>query len=400
MARFVDFVRESAWFLPAVGALIGITLGVLTTTAAYEPVLGDVRITIDRERDTLLAVLALLFTGLSIVLSVGLSSIQTVAARFSLRLLSVIVRSLETRVVVSLFVVALSYMLTVQVRLRTEDGDEPARALTLLVGMLLLILSGVAIIGYIGRTSQWMRADRTLARVRRTIGRAAHRRLRARAAASTVSVAALAAPADAGELVVSATGYLTAADVRALRRVATDRDSVIGLQAHLGRFLVPGDTVGWIHPEPASGPPDIDAHLQITQSRQPAHDETYGLRIITDMALSALSPAVNDPYTAVQAIETLTAVLTELAQRATGPYVLTDATDTVRVVVFAPTLADYLRMSTEQILIYGAQDPTVMAALERLAREVERVAPTDHDRDAALDLQTRTATAGAGTDAA
>ena len=94
--RFADFVHESAWFLPAVAASIGFAAGVATTSADYEPVLGTVRVTVDRERDTLVAALALLFTGLSIVLSVGLSSIQNVANRFSLRLMSVILRGLET----------------------------------------------------------------------------------------------------------------------------------------------------------------------------------------------------------------------------------------------------------------------------------------------------------------
>jgi uncharacterized membrane protein len=106
--RFADFVHESAWFLPAVAASIGVAAGVATTSADYEPVLGTVRVTVDRERDTLVAALALLFTGLSIVLSVGLSSIQNVANRFSLRLMSVILRGLETRLVVSVFVVALA----------------------------------------------------------------------------------------------------------------------------------------------------------------------------------------------------------------------------------------------------------------------------------------------------
>ena len=101
--------------------------------------LGTVRVTVDRERDTLAAALALLFTGLSIVLSVGLSSIQNVANGFSLRLMSVILRGPETRLVVSVFVVALAFVVTAQVRLRSADSDAPASPLTLLVGFVVVV---------------------------------------------------------------------------------------------------------------------------------------------------------------------------------------------------------------------------------------------------------------------
>jgi uncharacterized membrane protein len=390
--RFADFVHESAWFLPAVAASIGVAAGVATTSADYEPVLGTVRVTVDRERDTLVAALALLFTGLSIVLSVGLSSIQNVANRFSLRLMSVILRGLETRLVVSVFVVALAFVVTAQVRLRSADSDAPASPLTLLVGFVVVVLSGVAIIGYVGRISQWMRADRTLARVQRTIRRASARGERARAHGRSIAAGDLEAPAGSTPVTVTTSGYLAAIDLTALRRHVRTRGSVLGIDAGIGDYVVPGDVVGWV--EPAPSPQElarIENAGQILAHRPPTNDPTYGLRIITDMALSALSPAVNDPYTAVQAIETLTAVLTDLARRPTGPYAITDATGNGRVLVSSPGMADYVHLSTDEILVYGVHDPTVMRALDRCAREVQRCALTDDDRDVATDLRVRIA---------
>jgi uncharacterized membrane protein len=75
---------------------------------------------------------------------------------------------------------------------------------------------------------------------------------------------------------------------------------------------------------------------------------------------------VNDPYTAVQAVEHLAVILAELARRSLGPQVARDTGGAVRVVVPGPHFAAYLGVPCGLIRRYGAGEPTVVLALLRM----------------------------------
>ena len=95
-------------------------------------------------------------------------------------------------------------------------------------------------------------------------------------------------------------------------------------------------------------------------------DAAFGMRQLVDIALKALSPAVNDPYTAVMSVERLTALLAALAPRRLGDIVLYDPDGPSRVVAHFPTFADYVDLAVGQIRRYGASEPQVAYALLRL----------------------------------
>jgi uncharacterized membrane protein len=64
---------------------------------------------------------------------------------------------------------------------------------------------------------------------------------------------------------------------------------------------------------------DLEATVRIGFERTPEKDPGLGMRQMIDPACKALSPAVNDPYTAIQAIEHLGVLLAALAARPVGP---------------------------------------------------------------------------------
>ena len=84
-------------------------------------------------------------------------------------------------------------------------------------------------------------------------------------------------------------------------------------------------------------------------------DAALGIRQLVDMACKALSPAVNDPYTAVQAIDHLSVIFCALAVRPLGPVVPLDATSGCSVVVPGRGFADYLSTMCGLIRRYGAR---------------------------------------------
>ena len=92
----------------------------------------------------------------------------------------------------------------------------------------------------------------------------------------------------------------------------------------------------------------------------------FGIRILVDIALMALSPAINDPYTAVQCLDQLAALMTELSQCQNGPVAVPDRADSPRVLLHGPSLADYLDDATREIVPYSSKSPEVLRAVEQL----------------------------------
>ncbi|HEY2592612.1 MAG TPA: DUF2254 family protein, partial [Chloroflexota bacterium] len=109
---------------------------------------------------------------------------------------------------------------------------------------------------------------------------------------------------------------------------------------------------------------------------------------LVDIALRALSPAVNDPYTAIQAIHRLSVLLCVLTPRPLGDYQIDGSRNEARVVIRAPGFADYAELACGLIRRYGAAEPTVTAALLVLLQDAQALV-TDPDRMQVLSTEAR-----------
>jgi len=105
------------------------------------------------------------------------------------------------------------------------------------------------------------------------------------------------------------------------------------------------------------------------------------------VACKALSPAVNDPYTAIQAVDHLSVIFCALARRPLGAHVARDGQGVV--VVPARRFGDYLAVMCGLIRRYGASEPTVASALLRLLGNCAAVAGDDPGQRAAIAEQAR-----------
>jgi uncharacterized membrane protein len=111
------------------------------------------------------------------------------------------------------------------------------------------------------------------------------------------------------------------------------------------------------------------------------------LRQLVDPACKALSPAVNDPYTAIQAIEHLSVLFAALAARPLGPQVVHDPASATTVGVPARSFAEHLALGVGLIRRFGANEPTVVHALLRLLSTILRTCRDDPDRWTAIQDQ-------------
>ena len=121
-------------------------------------------------------------------------------------------------------------------------------------------------------------------------------------------------------------------------------------------------------PPPATGPFEavVRGAVRIGFERTAEQDVAFGVRQLADIAVKALSPAINDPYTSIQSLEHLGVVLASLARRPLGSQHLVDASGTLRVVLPGRDFAYYLDLATGQIRRYGCSEPRVVRALLRV----------------------------------
>ena len=109
--------------------------------------------------------------------------------------------------------------------------------------------------------------------------------------------------------------------------------------------------------------------------------------MLADIGLRALSPAVSDPTTAVQALDTMDGLLRVLAIRDLAVGHVRDTEGTVRVEVVLPTWDDYLAVSLDEMIALPALSPTVSRRILRLLDELAAITPPS--RHAALERRRR-----------
>jgi uncharacterized membrane protein len=128
--------------------------------------------------------------------------------------------------------------------------------------------------------------------------------------------------------------------------------------------------------------------VRIGFERTLEQDAALGIRQLVDVACKALSPAVNDPYTAVQAVDHLSVIFCALARRPLGNHVAW-AEDGAAVVIPGRRFGEYLAVMIGLIRRYGAGEPTVAHALLRLLGNCAAVTGDDPERCTAIDEQAR-----------
>jgi uncharacterized membrane protein len=127
--------------------------------------------------------------------------------------------------------------------------------------------------------------------------------------------------------------------------------------------------------------------VQIGFERTQKQDAALGIRQLVDIACKALSPAVNDPYTAVQAIDHLSVIFCALAVRPLGDDVAADPTGRGVVIVPGRRFGDYLATMCGLLRRYGCAEPTVALALLGLLHKCATVLADDPARWAAVSEQ-------------
>jgi len=153
-------------------------------------------------------------------------------------------------------------------------------------------------------------------------------------------------------------------DIDALVREAQGADAVIVMASAVGDTLVENALVLRLHGGRAMLPEDsLMCGLHLKTERTFDQDPKFALRLLVDIAIKALSPAINDPTTAVQTIDQIEDLLHHLGQRELDIGHVRDTMGTLRLIFPAPTWEDYLALAFDEIRQFGSTSVQVMRRL-------------------------------------
>ena len=391
--RVLERLRGSLWFVPGllVGAAAALALLMLWLDAQGFSDLPD-RIPLlfegdaDSARSILSTIAGSMMTVAGVVFSITIVVLTLASSQYTPRVIRHFMRDRVSQTVLGVFLGVFTYCVLV---LSTVVGGDsrfiPALAVNLSV---LLAVVGLAyLVVFIHHIARAIQAAHILATAATETMHAVDDLYPDGYGDPAVGPAlqqarALGDAEPALRVQACATGYLQQVDLDALLDCARAHDVVLRIERQVGEFVTEGAPLVAVLAatgagDTASGAPlasraerlerTIRSAATIAPFQTVDQDVAYGIRQMVDVALRALSPALNDETTAAEAIDYLGAVLARLAAR--PPAVTARCLDgQLRVIAPAPDADALVALAFDQIVRVGAASPqTLRRVLSALA---------------------------------
>jgi uncharacterized membrane protein len=354
----------------------------------------------DDARNLLSTLVSALITMSSVVFSITLVALSLGANQFGSRLVRTYMADSRTKLALGLFSMTIVYCL---LTLRSLHQDAPlseAPHFAVTLGLLLALVCVLTLLLFLHVVARSIIADEVIRRVVRELEQSIAElpALDPRKRAMRRSDHAAVAGGEPGALVSSRhEGYVQAIEYDALVALARAHDVRIELGFRAGAFV---SEQGWLaHVAPRERSSEalaaaIHDHILIGRERTPTQDVEYTLRHVVDIALRALSPAVNDSNTALVVIDHLSGALARLMRKEVPSGVWRDAAGVVRVVSKYNDYAGVLGAALHQIREASAEQPAVVIQLLRALGRIGEHVSLPEQRDALLHHARLVAAAG------
>lgn len=309
----------------------------------------------------------------TLALSLTVVALQLASSQFSPRLLRDFARDRTTKQVLSVFAAAFSFAVT---GLRGVNSAQPVPTLVCLGAALLGLASFVALLAFITHIVTLLRVDTMMTRVHDETDRAIDEFYPAYGDDASPSPDELGLDGSRGTLVVARrSGFVRMVDTPHAVRSAREHDAVVRVEVRPGDHVTVGTPIAtvWAPGGPAVAErlaAEVRTAVVLAYERSIDQDAGFGFRQLEDIAIKAMSPAINDPTTADAAVGHLGDLLVRLVGRRLGAAVHRDSDGACRVVLADRDLEYYLDLASGQLRRFGSSEPSVLVSLLRMLRDV------------------------------
>lgn len=393
LIKLIQDIRGSYWFLPTWMALAAIGLSFVTYyidsvngaewLRPYEWLYYNQA---DGARATLTTIAGSMITVAGVTFSMTMVAVSFASAQFGPRLIGNFMRDRGNQITLGTFISTFVYSLLILRTVRGPGEDGGADALTafipnlsVLTAIVLALASVAVLIYFIHHIPETINIGNITANLGRDLRRSVQALYPEESAAESESEHAnrsaateidADSPAEAIEAI--ADGYLQAIDRNALLEIAREHDVVVRIQYRPGDFVVSGAVLAQVRPE-ATVDEALERRIRscfaLGLERTSTQDTLFLADQLVEIMVRALSPGVNDPFTALNCIDWLRAALHELARREIADTACFDDDGKLRVLVHPISFERFASAVYDQSRQYVSAD--LNAALRMMSSIAE-----------------------------
>lgn len=373
-------ISGAFWFVPAVCLVAAAVLA--QAMVAVDRALPDdltspwlswmYAVGIDGSRSMLSSIGASMLGVAATAFSITISVVATASSTYGPRLVRNFMADRGNQAVLGVLVSTFLYTLLVLRTIRSAD-DDLARPfvphLAVNVAVVLAVADVVLLVYFIHHIAASVRVETLAHGVRRNFRDVVERWHPQEAPEDLVRTAG--PRAGGGEITAGSVGYLVTVDLDGLRALARDEDVVLALVPRVGDHILPSEALVRVWPGDRAGDlaTRVRRSVRIGDSRSAAQDVRFAEQQVVELAVRALSPGTNDPYTAVNAIEEVAAgIVVAVSRPEPGNTVVEDGT--ARLHYSTVGLEEIVDMPFDQIRPHATGHVEVLQALINLAARV------------------------------
>lgn len=378
---FLEMIRTSFWFLPLLVILITIGLAFLfiwlDIAFRFEPngffsyfLSGGA----ESARQVLTTIAGAMLGVAGTVFSITLVALTLASNQFGARLLRNFMYDRLNQVVLGIYVATFLYCLLVLKTVKTDMDTEFVPNLSVMVAMILAIANIFLLIIYIHHISISIQADQVISDVNSNLEKNLKKIFPEDLGEETTDDSKseqlfrrlMASHGFSEKVISSRSGYLQAIDNDGLMSLAKDHSLIISLGHRPGDFLVENEPIAEVFSKETC-PGRVKERIRDTfvfgRVRTPVQDAEFAIHQLVEIASRALSPGVNDPFTAITCIDKLKASICYLSRAKFSSAWRYDEDGNLRMKVYPVTFAGVLDAAFNQIRQYGKGSPSVMIRL-------------------------------------
>lgn len=334
-------IRGSLWFVPAVEVVLAIAGSTLTLwlDAAHADWLSE-RLpvifggTAEGARTLLSAIAGSVISVVAVIFSVTMIALQQASSQYTPRVLRTFMQDRGNQIVLGTYIATFTYALLVlrQVRSETDSVARFTPSLSIFVTIVLSLVALALLVYFIHHTARSLQVSFVIRAIRSELDTALEQTFEHRGHADAKpsyedAVGSTQHRRRGEECVVRAErdGYLRTIDDDSLVREAGEENALLFVPVRVGEYVLRGSVLArfWTSGGASEGRRErIGDCFMIHQERRTSDDPLFGIRQLADIGLKALSPGINDPTTAEDAIDALGSVVAFLLDRATPPALL------------------------------------------------------------------------------
>lgn len=370
--RVRHYLRNSIWILPAIALVLALI--VVRLLHWLDDGMGwRSDFSVDTMRAVLGTLAGAMFTFIVFVCSSLLLVLQLASAQLTPRIIGVLFRDHITKLTLCVFVFTFAFAVGALLRIGSTvpllTAEIAAYSAAACLGFFLYLIDHV---GKMLRPSGALRS--VASQAHDVIDEVYPRRVRdAQTTQSTIIP-----PTSVGREVRGfEPGVVLAFDVRGLVALAVKHDCVIELAPQVGNFVAPGDVLFRVHGGADLPEVELRHRIALGGERTMEQDPAFAFRVVVDIASKALSPAVNDPTTAVLAIDRIHHLLRHVGGRCLDDERVRDAAGQVRLTYRTPNWEDFVHLAVTEIRHFGGGSIQVTRRLRAMLDNLISTLPED-----------------------